>query len=266
MNDEQVSIKTPEFVSLQFQPAGLGSRALAFMLDQLIILLVNIGIVILTVLFISGQSFLIGMNSPNVAMAVTIVLIFIVNTGYFFVLEYFTGGRTIGKKMIGIRVIQESGHSITLLSSFIRNFLRLIDSLPMAYLVGILMIFFHSKHKRLGDVVGGTIVVHERRAKKSNKKTALEKEIERRSLTKDDLAIDVWALKSISAEDWKLVKTYSERLLHLPMNERDPLTRKVANALLTKVGIEGTGKSNRELESILFVLYLKLKEEWEFEL
>ncbi|RDY71822.1 RDD family protein, partial [Halobacillus trueperi] len=38
-----------------------------------------------------------------------------------------------------------------------RNLLRIIDMLPFYYLIGMLMVFFHPQHKRLGDLVGGTI-------------------------------------------------------------------------------------------------------------
>ena len=45
MYQERVGIKTPEFVSLQFQLAGLGSRAAAFIIDQLILMFGNISII-----------------------------------------------------------------------------------------------------------------------------------------------------------------------------------------------------------------------------
>ena len=45
-----------------------------------------------------------------------------------------------------------------------------------------------------------------------------------------------------------------------------PLTNKVAEILLPKIGIEVEGKEVYELENALLILYLVLKEEWEFEL
>jgi uncharacterized RDD family membrane protein YckC len=167
LNAEQVDIKTPEYVSLQFQSAGLGSRAAAFIIDQIILLIVNI-LIIIGLLFMINGTFMdfFSSNMPSYLVGAAIILIFIIRWGYFFAFEYFSGGSTLGKKMVGIRVIQENGHSITLLSSLIRNLLRIIDSLPMNYLVGMLMIFFHTKHKRLGDLVAGTVVVHERRKRK----------------------------------------------------------------------------------------------------
>ncbi|MFP5111964.1 RDD family protein [Bacillaceae bacterium C204] len=267
MKEDHVDIKTPEFVSIQFQIAGLGSRSAAFIIDQLLLMTFNILSVILLFFVLDGMSkmefIFIGNSLP---IAITIIALFLVNWGYFFVFEFFSGGRTIGKKLMGIRVIQENGHSITLLSSFIRNLIRIIDSLPTAYFLGVIMIFFHSKHKRLGDLVAGTIVVHERKAKRKKKQSPLEKEIESRCLSEVDLTIDEWTLKSLGMKEWKLVNTYVNRFLQIPLTERNQLTEQISELLFPKIGLDPTGKTTVDLENILLVLYLRLSEEWEFEL
>lgn len=266
MNAEQLDIKTPEYVSLQFQSAGLGSRAAAFIIDQIILLIVNI-LIIIGLLFMINGTFMdfFYADMPSYLIAGAIILIFIIRWCYFFAFEYFSGGSTLGKKMVGIRVIQENGHSITLLSSLLRNLLRIIDSLPMNYLVGMLMIFFHSKHKRLGDLVAGTIVVHERRKKKM-KFTPIEKEIQKRGLSRENLVLNDYDLRRFNEKDWKLLKTYSNRFLQLSVDDRILLTRQVAEIVSPKLGMSFEDKGYEELENLLLVLYLLLKDEWEFEM
>lgn len=267
MNQEQVDIKTPEFVSLQFQSAGLGSRSAAFIIDQIILTIVNILIIIGLLLFLYGFNDLFYWDDlMSFPIAITIIGIFVINWGYFFALEYFSGGKTIGKRLIGIRVIQDNGHSLTLLSSFIRNLLRIIDSLPASYLLGIVMVFFHSKNKRIGDLVAGTIVVHERRTKNTRKLSPLDKEINSRGLTKENSIIEGLVLRSLGKKEWELLKTYSNRILQLKVEEREQLTKKVAEILFPKIGLNVQGKTNEELENNLFILYLLLRDEWEFEL
>nr|WP_280769734.1 RDD family protein [Salipaludibacillus daqingensis] len=267
MTGEKVSVKTPEFVSLQFQPAGLGSRSVAFIIDQLILMTVNVLVLVIAFFSMGGFDGLFMMfDSPLAPVAIAIVVIFLINWGYFFVLEYFTGGRTIGKKMIGVRVIQENGHSITLLSSFIRNLLRIVDSLPASYLLGMIMIFAHPTHKRLGDLAAGTIVVHEKSRKKRKKLSPLEKELFARHITKQDLPVDEWALKSLGNKEWHLIKAYSERIFHLTEAERNNLTTQMADTLLGKLGVEMDRKTNDDLEKMLLALYLNMKEEWDYEL
>ncbi|MBS4199244.1 RDD family protein [Bacillus sp. FJAT-49732] len=264
MNEDRIDIKTPEYVSLQFQVAGLGSRTAAFIIDQLILMAFNIAVIVIFIVIANGQPdllFFLDMNSY--LLAIGIIAIFLINWGYFFVFEYFSGGRTIGKRLMGIRVIQENGHSITLLSSFIRNLLRIIDSLPTSYFLGIMMIFFHSKHKRIGDLVAGTIVIHERKTKRKRKLSPIEKEIQTRGLSINDLMIEEWSLKSMNMKDWKLVQTYSNRFLQLPQKEREAMTKQIAEILFPKLGLD---LDDGDLENKLLIIYLILKEEWEYEL
>ncbi|MRG87482.1 RDD family protein [Salinibacillus xinjiangensis] len=264
MDQEHVNVKTPEYVSLQFKLAGLGSRTAAFLIDQLILMVINIAIILILIFGMgnggSATSFLANMSSMPVAIA--IILVFLLNWGYFFAFEYFSGGRTVGKKLMGIRVIQDNGHSLTLLSSFIRNLLRIIDSLPANYLLGIIMIFFHSKHKRLGDLVGGTIVVHERGKRKAR---GVEKIIQSRGLSETNLHIEEWMLRKLNTKDWKLLKTYAERFPEMPFASRRDMTRQLAEILLPKVGLE-VPQSVDAMENKLLVLYAIMRDEWEFEL
>jgi uncharacterized RDD family membrane protein YckC len=263
MNQGQIEIKTPEFVSLQYQIAGLGSRGAAMIIDQLLILIANIAIYLIFIMANVANIFY--LSDSWIPIAIAILIVFIINWGYFFIAEYFFGGKTLGKKLIGIRVIQENGHNVTLLSSLIRNLLRIIDMLPTLYFLGMVFVFFHSKHKRLGDMVAGTIVVHERGAKKEGT-SKIDKEILRRGLTKDSLTVEAFALRSLGKKEWELLRIYRRKLLNVRMAERMQLTRQLAQKLLPKIGLDASGREIAELENILLTLYLITKDEWEYEL
>ncbi|CAN7558692.1 RDD family protein [Rossellomorea sp. LjRoot5] len=267
MHEEQVDIRTPEYVSLKFQPAGLGSRAAALMIDQIILTIINILIVVLLFFALADDNLKLNMFDFNsVFLGFFLITIFVINWGYFFALEYFWGGKTVGKRMLGIRVIQENGHSVTLLSCFIRNLMRIIDMLPVSYFLGMIMIFLHSKHKRLGDIVAGTIVVHERRVKGKKKEKAIEKEIRERGLRQENLSVEEWTLKQLGTKEWNLVRTYANRFLQLPLAKRNHLSKKLADILFPKLGIDMDGKTYEELENTLLLLYLVMRDDWEIEL
>lgn len=263
MSYEDVEIKTPEYVSLQFQSANIGSRAIALIIDNLIIFAIQFFVLIGAVWAVGGfRSVLTLTNSAFMLIAIVVIIFFIINYGYFILFEYFNTGQTPGKRVVGIRVIQDNGHSITFLTSIIRNLLRLIDSLPTGYLLGIILVFTHPQNKRLGDILAGTIVVHERSSK--SRKTKLERHIELRSLPLPNIAIHDIARRSVKAEEWKLLKTYSERFMFVTESERDSLTRQLAEVLLPKFDISPQGKTIVELEDILLSLYLILKEDWDY--
>ncbi|GAA5417587.1 hypothetical protein Pryu01_02661 [Paraliobacillus ryukyuensis] len=263
--DQQTDIKTPEYVSLQFQIAGLGSRATAFIIDQLIVGL-TITLIIISVFFafFANPGFMLFDSGSGFIIAGVIIAVFILNYGYFMFFEFFWGGRTIGKRTLGIRVIQDNGHPITLLSSFIRNLLRLIDSLPAGYLIGILFVFLHKKHKRLGDFAAGTLVVHDNRVERKKKKSVIDKIIKSRRLSKDDLVLEKVQLNQFTQQDWRLINKYCERYNSLPLQEKRQVTYQVAEILFPKMDMEVKGQSVMDIENTLFVLYLYLKDEWEF--
>ncbi|HWJ03368.1 MAG TPA: RDD family protein, partial [Verrucomicrobiae bacterium] len=136
MNLSQIEITTPEQVSLRHKVAGLGSRATAHLLDWLIIGLVSLGLPI-------GLGLLAGVLPDTLSEIVIIysdvlmiIVVFLLMGGYFLLFEYFASGRTPGKMLTGIRVVQDNGQSLTFLTSAVRNLIRLIDFLPILYLIG----------------------------------------------------------------------------------------------------------------------------------
>src|SRR5690625_1803955 len=259
-----VAIKTPEYVSLRFQSANLGSRAVAFIIDNLIVAVAQVIILILAVLAVGGfESFFSMAESGFLILALVIIILFIINYGYYIFFEYFNTGQTPGKRIVGIRVIQDNGHNITMLSSIIRNLMRIIDSLPSAYFIGILMVFFHAENKRLGDLVAGTIVVHERPGKR--KETKLDKLLRERNLPLPNLTIDELSMRSVGPREWNLLKVYSERFTQVTEEERIRLTRDLAEILIPKFHINPETRTYAQLEDILLSLYVLLREEWDFE-
>lgn len=263
MHNHEIQINTPEYVSLRFQPANIGSRAVAVLIDTLIITITLIVFFLLGFLVIDGMEgiFHIG-QSEFFILALIIIIFFAISYGYYIFFEYFTSGQTPGKKVAGIRVIQENGHSITLLASILRNLMRIIDYLPSFYFLGILMIYFHSKNKRLGDLVAGTVVVHEHASRRRLSK--FEKEVRRRNLPNLDLEKAI--LSSLGEDEWRLVKAYSERIFQLNNEERIRLTESLTEALFPKLNIDSEEKSVSEKEDILLSLYILLREDWDLKL
>src|ERR1043165_7743126 len=87
---------------------------------------------------------------------------FIVLWGYPMVFEIFWKGQTPGKRLMGMRVIQEGGYSLTPQVVIVRNLVRVVDFLPGAYFVGLIVMMVNRRYKRVGDFVAGTIVIRER--------------------------------------------------------------------------------------------------------
>jgi uncharacterized RDD family membrane protein YckC len=74
------------------------------------------------------------------------------------VLEAVMGG-TLGKMLLGIRIVTLDGSRIGWGASIIRNLLRIIDGLPFAYILGAILIWTSPHKQRLGDRVAHTVAV-----------------------------------------------------------------------------------------------------------
>lgn len=156
--DGHHSVLTPEYVEFDFVVAGLYSRFLAYLIDLLI------STVLLTVLFVVVVLVTV-VTMSGLGIALYFIGAFVMNWVYNIVLETFWSGQTVGKRAMGLRVIQESGVRISFLHACLRNLVRPIDNLPMLYFVGAVAAFFSPTHQRLGDMLAGTLVVRERKLK-----------------------------------------------------------------------------------------------------
>jgi uncharacterized RDD family membrane protein YckC len=72
-------------------------------------------------------------------------------------------GWTVGKRIIGMRVVDESGGKIGLSRSIIRNLLRFVDGLPAFSILGIVLIATSPRDQRFGDRIAKTYVVKNKR-------------------------------------------------------------------------------------------------------
>src|SRR6266571_5363372 len=100
------SIVTPEAVALTIDTAGFGSRLGAWLLDALILggILTALGILSA----VAGSLGLLGLGG-DLGGVVLAAIMLAVWWGYFPFFEEVMGGRTPGKRALGLRVVQTDG-------------------------------------------------------------------------------------------------------------------------------------------------------------
>jgi uncharacterized RDD family membrane protein YckC len=77
-----------------------------------------------------------------------------VELSYFFLAESLTG-RTLGKLLLGLRVVRRDGRPLTPQAVAARTLLRLIETNPLGLIV---MVVSGRRRQRIGDFLGGTVV------------------------------------------------------------------------------------------------------------
>ena len=160
---KKITVITPANIEVEYRLAGAGSRFGAFVIDLFVQIAAILVFAWITISATGGFGFypylgFIGSMSGTV-LAVLLIGFFVIYFGYFIFFEHLMNGQTIGKRILGLRVIQENGEPADFFQILIRGFLR--SSVDMMY-VGVFIILFSKKHKRLGDMAAGTIVICEK--------------------------------------------------------------------------------------------------------
>jgi uncharacterized RDD family membrane protein YckC len=149
----ELTIAMPEGVLFRLPLAGPAARLYAMLLDIAIVLAGINGLGYLVYLILA--------KVPGFA-AMTITLAeFAIGFAYGALLEGFWNGQTIGKRLFHLRVIDQSGLPLRIEQAWVRNLMRTVDALPLAYLVGGVSALSSPIMQRFGDRVAGTLVVRE---------------------------------------------------------------------------------------------------------
>jgi uncharacterized RDD family membrane protein YckC len=148
--EDRRTISTPEGVQLALPLAGIGSRFMAVGLDYLVCAIVYLVVVLATLALVGGTA----------ATILLVTAVLAINVGYFTLFEVFGGGRTLGKRATGLRVVTDGGGQVGLRASLIRNILRLLE-LALLYTPALVSILATRNNQRLGDLAAGTLVVRD---------------------------------------------------------------------------------------------------------
>lgn len=157
--DTIASVETPEHVEFRYQVAGPLRRGLAWTIDLAVRAAAFGALAALASLgALFGEAFFSGFKTGLLLLA-----LFFFEWGYFVLSEMLMGGRSIGKRALGLRVVTQGGLPVGFGDSVLRNLLRAADFLPVGYALGVICMALDPQFRRLGDLVSGTLVVFETR-------------------------------------------------------------------------------------------------------
>jgi uncharacterized RDD family membrane protein YckC len=238
------TIETPENVFLAFRLAGPASRLNAYALD----LCIRIG-AFFTIAQIMG--FLsIASDFSGLPIGILLIGLFLIEWGYGTAFEGLCGGRTPGKMAFRLRVIKEGGYPIGFLDALLRNLLRAADALPIFYGAGLVAACLSSKMQRIGDLVAGTIVVHDGRPgwPRGSLNLGRIEEIPASRLGRSYRPSD----RTLGA-----VETFLRRRRDLAPARADEIARALAPAIAAKMGYDGPPEEVSEEPTRFLLRFLK---------
>lgn len=166
----RVTLRTPESIELDFALAGIGSRVLAWLIDQVILYTALVlfslaaGYIYFYALYLWLIEVLPASNQSIEAWSLGIYLLvmFALYNGYYIFFETYWQGQTPGKRYAEIRVVQDNGRPIGLREATLRSLLQPIDFAFFG--IGPFLVALSRSEKRLGDMVAGTLVIQDEQA------------------------------------------------------------------------------------------------------
>jgi uncharacterized RDD family membrane protein YckC len=246
---DQLNIETPEQVDLRFPIAGIGSRFLALLTDSFIQGVALVVMVFVSALIFSSAKKLPGGTAPSDTAAKWLfagifLFYFLLYWGYYSLFEAFWNGQTPGKRLLKIRVIKDSGRQITLFEALARNLLRIVDMMPSFYLIGVITMLCNREQKRLGDLVAGTIVVHERSDEQPllshNSRTFTSTLYPQPLETAREpvgALLPADGVARLDAGDLNVIDTFFSRALDLDLDKRAEIAGRIAERMSAKMQV-----------------------------
>jgi uncharacterized RDD family membrane protein YckC len=231
---DAVRITTPEQVTITLPLAGVGTRLLAALLDALVM----IGVILAALIVIALLDSLIAlqphrMSAESVLGAFTLLFLFGFVFTYYAGLELLWNGQTVGKRALKLRVLQDNGTPVDAAAVLARTVVRLVDFLPVGYLVGLVSMIVDGRARRLGDVVGGTIVVREGDSAPTLREIAYGADSAAWGPPAPGQEAPVYLL---TADELAAAREFLRRAATFPLPERAALAWRVATTLAARIG------------------------------
>lgn len=151
--DLALDIRTAQNVPLALEPASVGERALATLVDGAIVV----------AWVIAAQALLFGALEIGESMAVYLLVVVLPVFVYHLAFEVFVEGRTPGKLLLKTQVARVDGAQPTLGQYLLRWLLRFVDVTVSLGMVALVAVALTKRSQRLGDLVAGTTVIRRRR-------------------------------------------------------------------------------------------------------
>ncbi|RKH04727.1 RDD family protein [Corallococcus sp. CA047B] len=231
-----VDVATPERVALSLPVAGIGYRCLAWLVDASLLFFFWVALYFVVTLLVSD---VLGAFQALSGLVQTLLAVGLFATQwlYWTLAEVFFHGQTPGKRALRIRVVREDGSPVGFFESAVRNLCRAVDFLPVLYATGCITMLLDGRHRRLGDLLAGTVLVRE-------EAIDLDKYTQAPAPVSDAAREPAAVQRPLSAEDVELVLAFLSRAPGLEKDVRQRLGARLVDRV-------GAGLTDEERAKVL---------------
>jgi uncharacterized RDD family membrane protein YckC len=154
--DDPISVDqlvTGEAVALELPAASVGVRAVSGLID----VAVEGGLLLLGLAL--GAFTVVDDATAGVVGVLVVALVLVIGPA---TLETLTGGRTLGKLVLGLRTVRDDAGPISFHHSFMRQLVGVVEVWVLSGVPAVISALVSPRGKRLGDYLAGTYVVRDR--------------------------------------------------------------------------------------------------------
>jgi uncharacterized RDD family membrane protein YckC len=151
------ALVTGEAVLLDLRPASFATRLLSYLIDGAVMLAIQIGGVILTALVAAGLDLDDGFVAAGAVLSAVAAFV-----AYPVLTEMLTGGRSLGRLVMGTRVVRMDGGPVHARLSLLRALMAMLEIWGTSGAIALVTAVIDRRSRRLGDMLAGTFVVQER--------------------------------------------------------------------------------------------------------
>jgi uncharacterized RDD family membrane protein YckC len=235
---DTIKVTTTQNVDLEYEAAGLGYRLLAAILD-IIFMVVYFGLVVLC-FGIAGYLNKDIFSGDNYLISTLLIIAGLPILLYHFLSESLMNGQSLGKRIMGIKVVKLDGTQAGISSYMLRSLFRVIDIHVMNGVIAIICIPVSEKSQRLGDMAAGTTVI-KKDSRANLRDTILYRQVPSYSIVFEQVSL-------LSDKDMAIIKEILEH--SIANNKRDHL-KLLADKVKAKMGVSVSWPDEDFLKTVL---------------
>lgn len=224
----QIGVETTQHVKLNYNPAPVGDRLLAFFVDVIVLVAFQF---IVFIAFGAVQELSKDLNEFVIENNWIIILIYVIPTFFYHLTsEVIWNGKSFGKWVMGLQVVMTDGTNPSLGNYLIRWIFRLVEITFTSGMVAFITILVNGKGQRLGDIAAKTCVI------KTRKKVKLSDTIF--SELESDYKVVYPSVVELRDEQIRTIKEVLSSKKEYDNSTWFVMVQRTANIIQMKIGIE----------------------------
>jgi len=150
---KQLALKTTQNVVIEYPAASVFERIVAGLLDLFIV-----GILSWFFIYLGVKVFE-AFDVDRMGRIFLMLLPLVILIGYHALSEYLANGQSVGKRILGIRVVRVDGQRAGMREAMLRSIVLILDMVLSSGVLGGLLIATSRRRQRLGDMAANTVVI-----------------------------------------------------------------------------------------------------------